>query len=100
VFNTWKEIDRHQPIALTGKGLESLTSGVAERIGDARPPSWRTLSRDYRKWLAAGREICAIVPRHADRGGRGSQMLPEVRAIADTVIEELYMTPERKRVPG
>lgn len=26
-------------------------------------------------------------------------MPPEVTAIADAVIEELYMTPERKRVP-
>jgi putative transposase len=94
-----KEIDRHQPIALTGNGLESLVSRIAERIGEARAPSCRTLSRDYRKWLAAGRDIRAVIPRHTDRGGRGSQMLPEVTAIADAVIEELYMTPERKRVP-
>jgi putative transposase len=94
-----KEIDRRQPIALTAKGLESLVNGVADRIRDARPPSWRTLSRDYRKWLASKRDIRAIIPRHGDRGGRGSQMLPEVSAIADAVIEELYMTPERKRVP-
>lgn len=94
-----KEIDRRQPIAFTANALQSLTSAVAERIGDASPPSWRTLSRDYRRWLAAGRDIRAIVQRHADRGGRGSQMLPEVRAVTDAVIEELYMTPERKRVP-
>jgi hypothetical protein len=49
-----KEIDRHQPIVFTTKALESLTSAVAERIGDANSPSWRTLSRDYRRWLAAG----------------------------------------------
>jgi putative transposase len=94
-----KEIDRHQPIVFTTKALESLTSAVAERIGDANSPSWRTLSRDYRRWLAAGRDVRAIVQRHADRGGRGSQMLPEVRAVSDAVIEELYMAPERKRVP-
>ncbi len=94
-----KEIDRRQPIVFTAKALESLTSAVAERIGDATPPSWRTLSRDYRRWLAAGRDIRAIVQRHADRGSRGSQMLPAVREVSDTVIEKLYMTPERKRVP-
>jgi putative transposase len=94
-----KEIDRHQPIALTAKSLDSLVTGVANRIRDARPPSWRTLCRDYRKWLASRRDIRAIIPRHGDRGGRGSQMLPEVSAIADAAIEELYMTPERKRVP-
>jgi len=94
-----KEIDRHQPTPLTGKALESLTSAIAQRIGDARPPSSRTLSRVYRKWLAAGRDIRAIVSRHADRGGRGSHMQPEVRAVTDSVVQELYMTLERKRVP-
>ena len=94
-----KEIDRRQPTALTGTALEALTSAIAQRIGDVRPPSSRTLSRDYRKWLAAGRDIRAIIPRHADRGGRGSQMLPEVRAVTDSVVQELYMTLERKRVP-
>ncbi|MEO8053121.1 MAG: hypothetical protein ABI833_22160 [Acidobacteriota bacterium] len=94
-----KEIDRNQPIGLTAITLKPLSSAVAERIGDVSPPSCRTLSRDYRRWLAAGRDIRVLVQRHADRGGRGSQMLPEVRAVSDTVIEELYMTPERKRVP-
>src|ERR1051326_1177038 len=83
-----KEIDRRQPTALTGTALEALTSAIAQRIGDVRPPSSRTLSRDYRKWLAAGRDIRAIIPRHADRGGRGSQMQPEVRAVTDSVVQE------------
>ena len=55
--------------------------------------------RDYSKWLNAGRDIRAIILRHADRGHRGTRMIPEVRDISDEVIEELYMTAERKRVP-
>ena len=59
-----KEIDRRQPTALTGKALESLTSALAQRIGDARPPSPRTLSRDYRK--------CGTLQRPLRRGAECS----------------------------
>ncbi|MHB8656200.1 MAG: Mu transposase C-terminal domain-containing protein [Terriglobia bacterium] len=94
-----KEIDRRQPIAITSKTMGPLIRSVAERIKDTKPPAWRTVSRDYRRWLAAGRDIRALISRHSDRGRHGTQMLPEVRAITDRVISELYMTPERKRIP-
>ena len=94
-----KEIDRRQPIAITSKTMEPLIRSVSERINDTKPPGWRTLSRDYRKWLAAGRDIRAIMLRHSDRGSWGPRLLPEVKTVTDQVIEELYMTAERKRVP-
>jgi putative transposase len=94
-----KEIDRQQPIAITRTKIEALTQSVADRIGDSRPPSWRTVCRDYRKWLAAGRDIRAIILRHAERGKVGTRLAPEVKAVSDQVIHELYMTAERKRVP-
>jgi hypothetical protein len=49
--------------------------------------------------LAAGRDIRAVIPRYADRGKRGARLAPEVKATSDQVIQELYMTAERKRVP-
>ncbi len=94
-----KEIDRRQPIGITPKYMVPLIQHVSEQIDDTKPPGWRTLSRDYRKWLNAGRDIRALILRHADRGLRGTRMLPEVRDITDDVIEQLYMTAERKRVP-
>ncbi|HEV2174153.1 MAG TPA: Mu transposase C-terminal domain-containing protein, partial [Nitrospira sp.] len=94
-----KEIDRRQPISITVKTMGPLIRWVSERINDPKPPGWRTLSRDYSKWLAAARDIRILVSRHSDRGRCGSQMLPEVKAITDQVIKELYLTPERKRVP-
>ena len=94
-----KEIERHQPIGITSANMEPLIQRVSERIGDTRPSGWRTVSRDYRKWLNANRDIRAIMLRHSDRGARGPRMHPEVTCISDEVIEELYMTPERKRVP-
>ena len=94
-----KEIDRRQPIAITRTTIELITRAVAERIKDSMPPGWRTVCRDYRKWLAAGRDIRAVVVRHADRGKRGTRLIPEVKIISDQVIQELYMTAERKRVP-
>jgi putative transposase len=94
-----KEIDRQQPISIAQATIEALTRAVAKRINDSKPPSWRTVCRDYHKWVAAGRDIRAIILRHADKGTSGSRMLPEVKNISDQVIGELYMTAERKRVP-
>jgi len=94
-----KEIDRRQPIAITSESMELLIRSVADRINDAKPPGWRTLVRDYGKWLRAGRDIRAIILRYSDKGSRGARMLPEVKATSDEVIDELYMTEERKRVP-
>lgn len=94
-----KEIDRLQPITITSKTMEPLIRSVSERINDAKPPGWRTLARDYGKWLRAGRDIRAVISRHSDKGSRGPRMFPEVKAATDEVIDELYMTEERKRVP-
>jgi len=94
-----KEIDRLQPIAITSKTMEPLIQSVSERIHDAKPPGWRTLARDYGKWLRAGRDIRAVISRHSDKGSRGPRMVPEVKPAANEVIDELYMTEERKRVP-
>ena len=94
-----QEIDQRQPISITQKAIEPLIHSVSERIKDINPPSWRTVCRDYRKWITAGRDIRAVIVRHADRGKRGTRMAPEVKAVSDQAIEELYMTAERKRVP-
>jgi len=94
-----KEIDRRQPVGVTSKNMEPLIQCVSERIGDRKPPGWRTLRRDYSKWLKAGRDIRVLIFRYSDRGTCGSRMLPEVKGISDEIVEELYMTAERKRVP-
>jgi len=94
-----KEVDQRQPMAISQRTIGPLVQEVAEQIKDNHPPSWRTVCRDYRKWLAAGRDIRAIIFRHADRGNRFARMPVEVKTISDQVIGELYMTPERKRVP-
>ncbi|RPJ64342.1 MAG: hypothetical protein EHM23_00655, partial [Acidobacteria bacterium] len=56
-----KEIDRRQPIAITKASMGPLIRSVSERIHDDNPPGWLTLWRDYRKWLAAGRDVRAII---------------------------------------
>ena len=78
--------------------MEPLIRSVSERIKDEKPPGWLTVWRDYRKWIASGRDVRAIVLRHADRGKSGASLTPEVRP-RPMVIDELYMTEERKRVP-
>ncbi len=94
-----KEIDRRQPISITEKAIEPLIESVSTRINDTDPPGWRTVCRDYRKWIGARRDIRAIILRRAERGKRGTRMIPEAKAISDRVIQELYLTAERKRVP-
>ncbi|HYM74864.1 MAG TPA: Mu transposase C-terminal domain-containing protein [Candidatus Dormibacteraeota bacterium] len=94
-----KEIDRQQPIVITSKSMEPLIRSISKRISDTKPPSWRTLARDYRKWLSAGRDVRAVILRYSDRGSRVPRLLPEVKSVIAEVIDELYMTAERKRVP-
>lgn len=94
-----KEIDQRQPISITRSDIEPLIRSVSERIKDIKPPGWRTVCRDYRKWIGSSRDIRAIILRHADRGKRGTRMAPEVKAISDQALKELYLTAERKRVP-
>lgn len=94
-----KEIDQRQPISITQTAIEPLIESVSERIHDNDPPGWRTVCRDYRKWIGAGRDIRAIILRHADQGKRGTRLVPQVQAISDQTIKELYLTTERKRVP-
>jgi len=94
-----KEIERRQPIAVTQRTIEPLIRSISEQINDTKPPNWRTVCRDHRKWLAAGRDIRAIISHHANRGNRIPRMPPEVKAISEQVLADLYMTPERKRVP-
>jgi len=94
-----KAIDRRQPMAITRKSMEPLIRSVAEEVNDVKPPGWRTLARDYNRWRNAGRDIRSIISRFSDRGRRGSRMHPEIQAISEQVIQELYMTAERKRIP-
>ena len=94
-----KEIDRRQPISITRASMEPLIRAVAERIKDDKPPSWLTLWRSYRQWVGAGRDVRAIILRYGDRGKTGARIAPDVRMVSDQVIDELYMTTERKRVP-
>jgi hypothetical protein len=95
-----KEIDRRQPISITRTSMEPLIRLVSERIMDEKPPGWLTIWRDYRKCIAAGRDVRAIILRHVARGKSGSRMVPDVQIVSDQVIEELYMATERKRVDG
>ena len=94
-----KEIDRRQPISMVPQDIQPLIQTVSGALSDSSPPSVRTVCRDYRKWISTGRDIRAILFRYSDRGKRGARMLPEVQAISDQVVDELYMIAERKRVP-
>ena len=50
-----KKVDARQPIDPIPRILQPLIQELAEEIEDPNPPGWRTLCRDYRKWVSTGR---------------------------------------------
>src|SRR5258708_18800177 len=70
-----KEIDRRQPISMAPQSIQTLILMVSSALSDSNPPSVRTICRDYRKWLSAGRDIRAVLFRYSDRGKHGTRML-------------------------
>ena len=52
-----KQLDARQPIEMTPRVLRPLIQELTKEIADPKPPGWRTLCREYRKWLATGRDI-------------------------------------------
>ena len=52
-----KEIDRRQPVSMASQTIEPLIQAVSGGLSDSTPPSARTVCRDYRKWISAGRDI-------------------------------------------
>jgi hypothetical protein len=63
-----KEIDGRQPISMVPHDIQPLIQTVSGALSDSSPPSVRTVCRDYRKWISAGRDIRAILFRYSDRG--------------------------------
>lgn len=83
---------------LKKKVIEPLITDVATQIRDAAPPSFDTVRRWYREFLAGHRDIRALFPNTALRGWRTRRNPIEVSVIARRAITECYMTREQNTV--
>jgi putative transposase len=93
-----KAIEKAQPISMTPQMVCPIIATVAEHIGDPHPPSFSTVYRNYRNWIAVAKDIRATIPNYMARGNRIRRWPQEVSAMIDSSIQDVYMTPERRRM--
>jgi putative transposase len=93
-----RAIDAAQPMSITPSVVTPIITTISERIGDPHPPSFSTVYRNYRRWIATAKDIRAMIPNYTGRGNRTRRWSSEVSAVIDESIKDVYMTPERKRM--
>lgn len=81
------------PNKQTAKTLKPIISQVAQEIDDLKSPSWQTLCRWYKNYLASDKDIRALVPLYSARGNRQPRLNPEVRQIINDAIKSVYLNP-------
>lgn len=75
--------------------LETLIAECARQLKDARPPSAITIWRWFREFVRCQYDYRAIIDRYDRRGGKGSRLHPDVQAILQEVIDNIYLTEQR-----
>lgn len=83
---------------LQKKVIVPVIADVAMQIRDPAPPSFDTVRRWYREFLAGHRDIRALFPNTALRGWRTRRNPVEVSTIARQAISEVYMSREQNTV--
>jgi len=109
-------VERIRSEAPIGAGKEYLTElirSVGEQIGDAKPPSSRTVRRWLSIYMRAGEDIRALMPGMRARGNRHSKITGKkmeryagedyekarfVDGLIDQVIKTRYLSAERPTV--
>lgn len=81
------------PNKQTAKTLKPVIAEVSKKIDDSKPPSWLTLYRWYKNYIASGRDIRSLVPLNSGKGNRQSRLNPEVKQIIKDAINQVYLNP-------
>lgn len=81
------------PEKQTAKTLKPVIAEVSQKIEDSKPPSWSTLYRWYKNYIASDKDIRSLVPLHSAKGNHKSRLNPEVRQIIKDAIEQIYLNP-------
>ncbi|MFA0491199.1 Mu transposase C-terminal domain-containing protein, partial [Vibrio splendidus] len=79
----------------TEKNLSPILSLVESEL-QFTPPSWRTLATWTKSYFEAGRDPCALIPRHTFKGNRQKEI--DSQSLVDEAINSIYLTRERLSV--
>ena len=74
----------------TAAYLNPILQHTAAEIGDKHPPSTTTFYRWWRRWLANGNDVRALVPRHDRRGSPAVRQADRVLELFAEVVEAAY----------
>lgn len=77
------------------KNLNPILSLVESEL-QLTPPSWRTLATWKKSYFEAGKDPCALIPKHAFKGKRQKEM--DSQSLIDEAIQNVYLTRERLSV--
>ena len=80
-------LDSHVP-AYTQKRLDPWLEEYSARVCDDHPPSWRTLAEWVSIYVKSGWKRDALIPRHANKGKRGTTLDELVVKLLDRVVRE------------
>ncbi len=75
--------------------LQPIIDQVSQQLNDLGAPSWITLYRWLKTYLKSGQDIRSLIPRHQAKGDYRPKLKPEVIAIINRAITQVYLTPRR-----
>lgn len=79
--------------------IEAAIQETWNRLGKpATPPHWSTVYRWKCEFIRAGRDIEGVVAKVARRGNRSRRYPEKVLEIAESAIDTVYLTRERKSI--
>lgn len=81
--------------ALTKSAIRAIWNKLQKPL---RCPDWITVYRWKRRYLAAGKDIYALVDQSFKKGNRSSRYPKEVVDIAEKAINQVYLSRERKTI--
>jgi len=79
----------------TPKILGEMIAECAQRIGDKKPPCVISAYRWHRALVRNQHDHRALIDRHDRKGGSGSRLHPDVVAILQEAIDNLYLNEQR-----
>jgi putative transposase len=82
----------------TSDSLAPIIEQVAKDIEDQKPPSAITLYRWLKQYLNSRENLGSLIPKNRQKGNFIPKISPEVQAIIQEVISEVYLTPERPNI--
>ena len=75
--------------------LQPIIDQVSIELNDLGAPSWVTLYRWLKTYIKSGQDIRSLIPRHQAKGDYRPKLKPEVIAIINRAISQVYLTPIR-----